>query len=267
LFVGEHCYRSAKIADKFTILRHPSHQNNSHRTGDHDLMTRYKPNIADGANSKIPNNELCPSIGTIISRELGGRGGVPPYINLPHPMAAGEPVFHGAEHAPFVIESDSVQPDFEVKDLQPFDKLTDTRYPRWQRLLQAVESDDNLDGKAATMAAYYDQARDHLMSCFPSLEKDLIPQADRAFSALVSDLHDRGMLDSTLVVMMGEMGRTPRINEKVSRDYWSMVQSELMASDGTKPGRVRGASDKTYHTSLGRPVPLVDGGKVIEELV
>jgi hypothetical protein len=348
--VGEHCHRSAKVADKFTILRHHSHQDNGHRTGYHYLFTGYKPNFADGANTKIPVNELYPSLGSIVSKELGGRGGVPPYINLPHPMAAGGPGFYGAEHAPFVIESDPMQPDFEVKDLRPADRLSDTRYERRQRLLKQVES-GVADGKAATMTTYYEKARDLVsspearkafdikaepeklrqqygmttlgqcallsrrlveagcrfvgvdhsgwdthFSCFPSLEKDLIPQADMAFSALVSDLHDRGMLDSTLVVMMGEMGRTPRINEKAGRDHWSMVQSVLMAGGGIKPGMVLGASDKTqtapvgesvsvadilrtvftlmgidcdktYLTPLGRPVPVVDGGKVIAGLL
>ena len=50
---------------------------------------------------------------------------------------------------------------------------------------------------------------DHHFTIFPSLEKDMLPHVDRAFSALVEDLDQRGMLDSTLVVMMGEMGRTP----------------------------------------------------------
>jgi hypothetical protein len=348
--VGEHCHRSAKVADKFTILRHHSHQDNGHRTGYHYLFTGYKPNFADGANTKIPVNELYPSLGSVVSRELGGRGGVPPYVNLPHPMAAGGPGFYGAEHAPFVIESDPNQPDFVVRDLKPAESLSDTRYERRQRLLKQVES-GTPDGKAATMNTYYEKARDLVsspearkafdltaepekirqqygmttlgqcallsrrlveagcrfvgvdhsgwdthFSCFPSLEKDLIPQADMAFSALVSDLHDRGMLDSTLVVMMGEMGRTPRINEKAGRDHWSMVQSVLMAGGGVKPGMVLGASDKTqtapvgesvgvadilrtvftlmgidcdktYLTPLGRPVPVVDGGKVIAGLI
>lgn len=350
-FVGEHCHRSAKIADKFTILRSHSHGDNGHRTGYHYLMTGYKPKFADGANTKIPVNELYPSVGSIVSRELGARGGVPPYINVPHPMAAGGPGFYGAEHAPFVIESDPVQPDFEVKDLRPDDSVSEARYARRQKTLDLLEKTANPDGKAGTMAAYYEKARDLVsspaarkafdlkeepeklrekygrttlgqsallsrrlveagcrfvgvdssgwdthFSCFPSLEKDLIPQADTAFSTLVSDLHDRGMLDSTLVVMMGEMGRTPRINEKAGRDHWSAAQSVLFAGGGIKPGQVIGATDKTasaptadpvsiadllrtvfhlmgidcdktYLTPLGRPVPVVDGGKVVEGLL
>jgi uncharacterized protein (DUF1501 family) len=133
-------------------------------------------------------------------------------------------------------------------------------------------------------------------SQFPSLKEDLIPSADRAFSALVTDLEDRGLLESTLVIMMGEMGRTPQINNRAGRDHWSMAQSILWAGGGVKAGQVIGATDnraaypttepygvhdvictlfrqmgidtnKTYYTPLGRPVPIVDGGRVIPGLV
>ena len=53
----------------------------------------------------------------MIVRELGAKSSLPPYVNLPDPMTAGGPGFYGAEYAPFVIESDPVAPDFEVKDL------------------------------------------------------------------------------------------------------------------------------------------------------
>ena len=77
-------------------------------------------------------------------------------------------------------------------------------------------------------------------NCFPSLANDLIPPADRAFAALINDLEDRGLLDSTLVVMMGEMGRTPRVNSQAGRcqtgaDY----RSHRCSSRGTclRPGQ------------------------------
>ncbi|MFZ9825103.1 MAG: DUF1501 domain-containing protein, partial [Gemmataceae bacterium] len=122
IMVGEHCHRSAKVADKYAILRSHSHNDNGHTTGFHYVLTGYKANFADGANSKVPVNELFPSLGSIVSRELGTRGNIPPYINMPHPLTAGGPGFYGAEHAPFVIESDPVQPDFEFKDLLPDEK-------------------------------------------------------------------------------------------------------------------------------------------------
>src|SRR5689334_25303642 len=58
---------------------------------------------------------------------------------------------------------------------------------------------------------------DHHFTIFPSLEKDMLPHVDRAYSALINDLEQRGLLDSTLVVMMGEMGRTPGINPQAGR--------------------------------------------------
>ena len=131
---------------------------------------------------------------------------------------------------------------------------------------------------------------------FTSHEKTLAPPTDRAFSALVTDLDERGLLDETLVVMMGEMGRTPRINKDAGRDHWSQCQTVVLAGGGIKRGAVVGASDKTasipttepfgiqdllrtifhlmgvdadkvYHTPLGRPVPIVSGGKLIHDIL
>ena len=133
-------------------------------------------------------------------------------------------------------------------------------------------------------------------NCFPSLKRDLIPAADHAFSALVTDLEERGLLDTTLVVMMGEMGRTPRVNRSAGRDHWSQAQTVIMAGGGTAPGRVIGATDKhaaavisdvvsindllhsiyvlmgidpdsEYHGPLGRPIPILADGKMIPGLV
>ena len=87
-FVGEHCPLSAKIADKFTILRSHSHNDNGHNTGYHYVMTGYRADFADGE-SRVPNNVLYPSIGSVVAREKGPRGALPPYMNLPHPMTAG----------------------------------------------------------------------------------------------------------------------------------------------------------------------------------
>ncbi len=69
------------------------------------------------------------------------------------------------------------------------------------------------------------------------------PLLDRVLSALLDDLHDRGLLDSTLVVCMGEFGRTPKINSIGSRDHWHQCYFSVWAGGGVKPGRVVGASD------------------------
>ncbi|MBM83224.1 MAG: hypothetical protein CMJ78_21900 [Planctomycetaceae bacterium] len=128
-----------------------------------------------------------------------------------------------------------------------------------------------------------------------SLREILCPSFDQGIPALLNDLEDRGMLDSTLVVITTEFGRTPRINQLAGRDHWPNAFSILMAGGGVKGGQVIGATDKqaasvtdrpvtprdmaatilhslginhetVLHTPLGRPVPLVDDGKPVNEL-
>ncbi|WZO99116.1 DUF1501 domain-containing protein [Isosphaeraceae bacterium EP7] len=79
---------------------------------------------------------------------------------------------------------------------------------------------------------------------FQQHKNHLLPPADRAFSALVDDLDARGLLESTLVVALGEFGRTPRINKDAGRDHWPDCYSVVMAGGGVKGGSVYGASDK-----------------------
>ena len=72
-----------------------------------------------------------------------------------------------------------------------------------------------------------------------------LPNFDQVFSALIADLDERGLLDTTLVVAMGDMGRAPRINRKAGRDHWPQVGFCLLAGGGVKPGFVLGSTDKT----------------------
>jgi len=87
-------------------------------------------------------------------------------------------------------------------------------------------------------------------NAFPHLKDNLLPPMDRAVSALLDDLQGTGLLDSTLIVMAGEFGRTPRISHLPSayklpgRDHWGRVQSVLLAGGGVIGGRAVGASDK-----------------------
>jgi hypothetical protein len=79
---------------------------------------------------------------------------------------------------------------------------------------------------------------------FPQMKKLLCPTFDQAFSALVSDLHQRGLLDQTLVLATAEFGRTPKINGSGGRDHWPWVYSVALAGGGAAAGVVYGASDK-----------------------
>jgi uncharacterized protein (DUF1501 family) len=91
------------------------------------------------------------------------------------------------------------------------------------------------------------------------------PLLDRVFSTLLDDLRDRGLLDSTLVLALGEFGRTPRINGQASRDHWPNVYFSLWAGGGVVPGRVLGESDKRGEEPITDPVtPAMVGSTLLE---
>src|SRR6185503_7190957 len=98
---------------------------------------------------------------------------------------------------------------------------------------------------------------DHHAQIFDNLDKKL-PDFDRGFSALIEDLHTRGTLANTLVVVMGEFGRTPKINRDAGRDHWSPAASLLFAGAGVKPGFVLGKTDKHGAYTVERPVAPAD---------
>jgi hypothetical protein len=89
-------------------------------------------------------------------------------------------------------------------------------------------------------------------------EKYCIPPLDRAYSALIDDLAQRGLLDETLVVAVGEFGRTPKINPTQGREHWGMAQSALLAGGGVRGGQVYGATDKLAESVKDNPVSPED---------
>jgi hypothetical protein len=92
------------------------------------------------------------------------------------------------------------------------------------------------------------------------------PILDRAFSALLDDLRQRGLLETTLVVAMGEFGRTPRINGQASRDHWPNVYFSIWAGGGVQPGRVIGESDKHGAEPITEPItPVMVGTTLLEQ--
>jgi uncharacterized protein (DUF1501 family) len=131
---------------------------------------------------------------------------------------------------------------------------------------------------------------------FTRLKTNLLPPLDQGLSALLATLDERGLLESTTVLVAGEFGRTPKINGRAGRDHWPRAMFVLMAGGGIKGGQVLGASDdkgqgpegdgfspddvaatfyrslgvdheREYKTSTGRPVMVVRYGKVIDDLL
>jgi len=100
----------------------------------------------------------------------------------------------------------------------------------------------------------YDSHRDHLAWSRTELQ----PPTDAAFSALVEDLSERGLLDETLVVMMGEFGRTPRFNTNGGRDHWPHCFSVVLAGGGIRGGMTFGSSDRTGSYPTSHPVTPQD---------
>jgi len=131
---------------------------------------------------------------------------------------------------------------------------------------------------------------------FNSLKNTLLPQFDAACSSLVDDLAERGMLERTLVAVMGDFGRSPKVNAGAGRDHWNYCYSLMLIGGGFKGGFVYGASDKIgafpardalvpgdvvstiyhalgidpayeLHDQLERPHRLVPAGRLVPELL
>jgi uncharacterized protein (DUF1501 family) len=93
---------------------------------------------------------------------------------------------------------------------------------------------------------------------FPMLKETLLPNFDQTYSAFIEDLDARGLLDETLVVTMGEMGRTPKINANGGRDHWTYCYSVLLAGAGIRGGTIHGASDDQAAFIQDKPVHIRD---------
>lgn len=125
-----------------------------------------------------------------------------------------------------------------------------------------------------TLYWYHDYEQDKKRGClggawdthwknFSCLKEHLLPQFDRPFSVLLDDLHERGLLDQTLVVVTSEMGRTPKLGDPRSggtgaaepgRDHWTHCQTALLAGGGIRGGQTYGSSDKIGAYPAERPV-------------
>jgi len=341
---SQHLSETAKIADKITVIRSMSHSESAHERGTQNLFTGYRPSPALS----------YPSIGSVISHELGIRNNIPPYISIP--SVANE--FAGAgylsnSYSSFSLGSNPEDPNFKVRDLKLPDNVELQRFDKRKQLLDVVnqrfQTEQNSDSLVA-LDKFYENAFDLMDSeqavkAFDlSLEDEAVKEAygknaagmrmllsrrlveagvrfvsmtyggwdmhdgiangmqnqlppfDKAFATLINDLDQKGMLDSTLVMIGTEFGRTPKINQTAGRDHWPKVFSIVMAGGGIKRGMVYGSSNDTatdvgdnimtvenwastvYHL-IGidyekrlmapgdRPVKIVDGGRHVSEII
>jgi hypothetical protein len=312
--------RVAAQIDKISIIRSMRSEENNHGTAHHYAMTGHRPNPA----------MKFPSLGSIVTKEAGPRGAVPPYVMVPKMNPNYEEHFRGhilgpecdpmsvsAGKPPADGEESREAPPFSVPDLslpqsvtaeamddrKSFLEIVDRRYRRqveraehceadafrqkaWEMLLSPAvrkafdlseESDKTRDGygrhvagQSALLARRLVEAGSRFVTASgsggwdthtghdKSVRDRLSNPLDQTLAALLADLADRGLLDSTIVLVMGEFGRTPDYNAKLGRDHWPNCWSVLLGGGGIACGRIVGRSDEKGAEVADRMVTIGD---------
>jgi hypothetical protein len=369
--IGSLLPRLARQSDKLCLLRAVSTGDNAHSASGYYMLTGvpHAPMNVENANPGAPNN--WPTLGALVRRVRGDRGGLPGAVRLPmHIFNTDQSVWPGQDAGllgrgcdPWLFRCEPAGPNFHIPEFNlpvevSADRLDDrhhllcrldrtfaaidrglavARYDHCTEqafdLLQSPQARAalNLDREAEAVRARYGRhqfGQSCLLArrlveagvglvqvnwfrgpnepadapCWDShvreserLKTALAPPLDQAFSALLDDLQQRGMLEETLLVCMAEFGRSPRINRAAGRDHWGAVFSVALAGGGVRGGQVYGASDQQggqpkegrvqpqdltatilhclgyepnteVHDNLGRPFPL-SRGEVIRAIL
>src|SRR3954468_3673742 len=342
----------AKTFDKFAVVRSICHKDPNHGGGNHYMMTGSPTPVPVACGASVT---FHPSFGSMVSYSRGVRDGMPAYMSMPQVSRSGGPNFLGGKHAPFLINGNPNDKNFQVRDVVLPKEISEGRADSRRELRAALDrmkrySDKLAEDPAVTFDQYYQQgvelvlsakaqaafdihkedekvrdsygrndfgqrlllARrlvevgvswvtvynggwDHHTKIFEGFKGEHGKKMDIGVAALINDLDQRGLLDNTMVIVLGEFGRTPKVNKDAGRDHWPHAMSVLMAGAGIPRGQVVGATDakgyyaaenvyrpedfasslytkmgiepaQTLHTTTGRPVQLVSNGRLIKEL-
>ena len=162
--IGEKFQKLSKVADKFSIIRSMTHGEAAHERGVHSMMTGYKPSPA----------LVYPSMGSVVSVELGGRNKLPAYVSVPSALENGGSGYLSSKYNPFSLGSDPVSPSFKVRDLNS--DVDTQRFNRRKNILEAVDSkfknEVNSDNVSA-IDSFYSQAYDLISSESAKLAFDI----------------------------------------------------------------------------------------------
>jgi uncharacterized protein (DUF1501 family) len=218
--ISEHFPRVAQRAHRYTIVRSVHHTASPvHETGRQLLQT-----------GRLGCGKIAhPHVGEVLSGLLGPRrAGVAPFVILPcsHSHGAIDHPGPAARYGSTAFGSHCLQARRLIEAGVRFILVN-----MFTTVIDQVTWDCHAD-------------RRFLPATLDDYRRSLCPTFDRTFSALIDDLNERGLLDSTLVIAAGEFGRTPRLNSKGGRDHWPGVWSVLFAGGGVRGGQVIGASDK-----------------------
>ena len=348
--------KTAKHMDKLAVIRSMHTEEIDHPEATYYAYTGHRPNPA----------MQFPSVGAILSKEVGPRGAIPPFVKCAksaHQLYDNylKSAFLGPEYDPMLLPDPNAD-DFEVADLTLPKSVSPDRVNSRLSFLEAVDQSfrgkhriaefgdmDTFQEKALTMilspevkdafdlSQESDKTRDtygrhgfgqstllarrlvEAGSVFvtaagyrysqwdthgdndKNVRDELAPVFDTAFSALLEDLDQRGLLETTIVVAMGEFGRTPHVNPGAGRDHFPNCWSLVIGGGGIDGGQVVGASDergaevadrmvtigdlhatiykafgidwtKTYDTPVGRPIKIANSiddetGQPIKEII
>ncbi len=267
--VCEHLPELARRLDRVTLVRSLSHDAAPiHETGAQLIQTGRLSGLG----------QEYPHFGSVAARMLGSKNGLPPFAVLPKKVGnTGVSISRGQtagilgeSFEPVCLDSETMAPGDENRELRKgFDLNTERaslrdRYGRGAfgenclRARRLVEAGVRVVTVNMYETVFQGPSWDcHGMGPFSTLDdyaREVLPTFDRAYSALLDDLSDRGLLSSTLVVATGEFGRTPRLNASGGRDHWPGVWSAVLAGGGTGAGQVIGASDAHGTRVADRPV-------------
>ena len=315
IYFSERLQKTAQVADRLCVVRSMTHGEADHSRGTHNMFTGWRPSPA----------VQYPSIGSIVSHELGSRKDLPPYVCIPsQPNEFAGTGFLGSAYGPFSLGADPAGGGFKVRDLNLPGGVDEKRFAERRQMrsvvdahFSALEKSDALDGMDSFYQRAYamissDKARavfdlgkeeaklrddygrnaagqrmllarrlvesgvrfvsltyggwDHHDNIKNGVSNQM-PAFDQAFAALIRDLESRGMLDSTLVLVTTEFGRTPKINGTGGRDHYPKAFSIVMAGGGIKKGSVHGATDPTGSEPESDPLTVPDYAATVYHLL
>lgn len=341
VIIGEGLPRMAQVMDKVTLIRTVQHNMRNHNSATYYSLTGHAPPVDD---IRLRDTlDLFPAYGSVVSRFLPGRNGMPAFVAYPYVMRDGSispgqhASFLGKANDPLFFTQDPNAPDFGLPELRlpanvSLDQLENRRAmlavidqqtqlleesavargisDNHQRALSMITSPrirEAFDisrepthvrdqygrttyGQSCLLARRLVEAGARFINVYfapsiggdrsgwdmhgfngqnisPILRNWLLPQTDRTLPTLLTDLDQRGLLDTTLVVWMGEFGRTPRINNTNGRDHWPDCYTVVLAGGGVRRGHVYGTSDRIGAYPTGDLVTLGDLAATMFELI
>ena len=354
LAVCEHLPLMSQQMDKVCQVRTIVHGGTQHSEATHWMLTGY-PQVPD-VNGAPVGSTIYPCFGSVVSKELGWRNGLPPYVQCAqNPIGYSGGGYLGSAYNPLMVKRNPQDKDFSVDDVSIPSVVGAERTERRRRILNRLDDwqrqIDKNGGAVADRNEFYRQAYDLITSPvakkafdlsaepdalrdrygrtregqstllarrlveagvrfvtvdftgydthdknFIRLKDPLLPTLDKAWSALLTDLAERGMLSNTIVLCAGEFGRTPRVNGAAGRDHWHLTNAIGFSGAGVRMGTIVGQTDakcervvghehstldyaatifslmgiddsKEYTSNDGRPIQINNGGRAIDEVL